>query len=523
MGIIDNPLEVLLSTKFEFEELLLSCKSLDTYEAQTSFIKLLPREVSQIVPQSVMLTPRQNVRLIVETCVTSEAAFVAFLDTLAYLEADVSDPFAFHEIICYLYSRQIALVEAYAQRFFNESRIHGKYTEERLSALHKIIVKMDAERNVVHQHYSLLIAQSGQLDVKIGGFVSSPKSIIHNKPANEIYDFYGLAQNKDATLLLQFAENLAGATTSPEVRSELHGWVTQTIEKLHLEFDPVAYRAKKAQITLVDDERLHFVIELIPTGISRKMPTGFKVKAYYVPGGQSTALHKLELIRTEYSRFQLEKELIPDLKKLLTAQTAVDEIFLADMVVEFVLPANLLNYPVENILATKDTPLGDKHPVVVRSRERLTEEHAAARPYWKDHWQKLQKSKTSCGANLFWLPKDEPDAFRQVIGKKTALGVGLKFTPNFTAKPKQSDCLVPVYGNGTPVVVWLREQADQFDLEDLLSAELNCKHWRELPDLVKELRLERFNNGFGSHLVLIWDNPQHTPPGIEYTAPTQSN
>src|SRR5262249_51963377 len=64
----------------------------------------------------------------------------------------------------------------------------------------------------------------------------------------------------------------------------------------------------------------------------------------------------------------------------------------AQVVIEFILPDDILAYPVDEWVVGS-APLGLNYPVAVRSLDRLRDPSSSSRARWQHNWQALQRSR----------------------------------------------------------------------------------------------------------------------------------
>lgn len=189
--------------------------------------------------------------------------------------------------------------------------------------------------------------------------------------------------------------------------------------------------------------------------------------------------------------------------------------------VEFMLPRNLLNLPVDRWLvdaheSSFGTPLGARYPVVLRDLER--QRNSMTRSLWKSKWDRLTLDRAA------WRPPLVLDAGESGLGTselamrlEPALAVLVSGTSaweeNGASVPPQLDVALD---SGVPVMVWNRRgnaASDRF-LEDLAHRLSDGREVTRLPDTVRELRQRAFaapHERIPSHLTLLWDDPHSLP------------
>ena len=183
-----------------------------------------------------------------------------------------------------------------------------------------------------------------------------------------------------------------------------------------------------------------------------------------------------------------------------------------EVIVEFILPRELLFQAVEQWTNEAEEPLGRLSPVVVRPMQRLRE--PALQMGWQDCWDYLLNSQNKTLLHSLW-PFDRSQ-WRQVRGKlEEGKCIALRFVPDVLAPLRQHD-LHYLLSIGTPVALWPRQEDGLADFVQELQAFLANKPLKDLPEIIRAMRQELWENEKENtscyHLTLLWDDPNRRLP-----------
>ncbi|GAT82293.1 hypothetical protein [Streptomyces sp. F-3] len=188
-----------------------------------------------------------------------------------------------------------------------------------------------------------------------------------------------------------------------------------------------------------------------------------------------------------------------------------------DLTLEFLLPRDLLDLPVEKWAKRgfhgADGTLGEDHPVVVRSLERMERTDTHGR--WAKRWDALV---TACEGPVHWFPEDgrarlltEPQPVMVVLSDPP--GRGPDDSPGI-------DELGESLRAGVPIVVWDRRGGVDPAFRDELQELTSRKGIHRLPEVLRSLRIEAggedaagggSSTTLGRHAALLWDDPYRLP------------
>ncbi|MEI5102284.1 hypothetical protein RB200_32060 [Streptomyces sp. PmtG] len=189
-----------------------------------------------------------------------------------------------------------------------------------------------------------------------------------------------------------------------------------------------------------------------------------------------------------------------------------------DLTLEFVLPRELLCLPVEQ-WAKKgfhgaDGSLGEDHPVVLRSLERMERTDTHGR--WARRWDALL---TGCAGPVHWFPADGRS---RLLSDPRRVMVVLSDAPGRPGGPGAGvDELAESLRAGVPIVVWDRRGGVDPVFRDELADLAARTGIHQLPDAVRSLRIEAKggdaaegdSSTLGRHAALLWDDPYRLPGG----------
>jgi hypothetical protein len=194
-----------------------------------------------------------------------------------------------------------------------------------------------------------------------------------------------------------------------------------------------------------------------------------------------------------------------------------------DLALEFVLPRDLLDLRVERwrkaAFQGVGGVLGEDHHVVVRSLDRLNRRDLHGG--WARRWDAF--SKGSAG-RVHWFPED---GRAHLLSDPPPAVVVLSAPPGARdahRARRQLDELAEALRVGVPVVLWDRREQGDESFRAALRALLDRHDPRELPYVVKALRVASSGHDpeepekeaeegciVGRHVALLWDDPSRMP------------
>ncbi|MEV2234535.1 hypothetical protein AB0H69_39050 [Streptomyces phaeochromogenes] len=189
-----------------------------------------------------------------------------------------------------------------------------------------------------------------------------------------------------------------------------------------------------------------------------------------------------------------------------------------DLALEFVLPRDLLDLPVESWAKEKfgnaEATLGKDHPVVLRSLERV--EGRATHGRWAKRWDALRPG---CRGPVHWFPDEHSN---RLLSDPHPVMVVLSEPPGSQGSLSSGiDELDASLRAGVPIVVWDRRGGIDAAFRDELLELASCKGIHRLPDEVRSLRIAAGagdptrggSSELGHHAALLWDDPYRLPGG----------
>ncbi|SMF68482.1 hypothetical protein [Streptomyces sp. Amel2xC10] len=196
------------------------------------------------------------------------------------------------------------------------------------------------------------------------------------------------------------------------------------------------------------------------------------------------------------------------------------------VILEFVLPWELLNEPVEWWSKESDspypTPLALDYPVVVRSLERL--QRAAWHRPWHTKWR--QFSERPADSHSHWSRPAQDGAYffhleRELKEDRNAVCLVLSEPPGEDAGAGRREMLAGLRA-GVPAMIWHREDCSDAAFHDAVGEILQDRSLGGLADRIRQWRKEALALGpegwhdhVGRHLAILLDDPDRkpTPPG----------
>jgi transcriptional regulator with XRE-family HTH domain len=176
---------------------------------------------------------------------------------------------------------------------------------------------------------------------------------------------------------------------------------------------------------------------------------------------------------------------------------------------EFVLPRELLDLPVDQWWLDTDEPLGLNYPIVVRSLERMRNRQWHRE--WRRRWAQLGAQAAEHRLAPVVRPAiGDPTELRQLTAE-LAIDHKLTVLALDSAPPAGGPEVLAALRAGVPVIVWNREPlaSDAFaqdDLRQLFDPEQDPR------ENVRIMRVKAYGSQdprrhVGSHLTVLWDDP----------------
>jgi vWA-MoxR associated protein C-terminal domain/Effector-associated domain 2/vWA-MoxR associated protein middle region 0 len=310
--------------------------------------------------------------------------------------------------------------------------------------------------------------------------------------------------------LLIFIRNLAEHADG-EIAVALRDWADRFAQRLGLPTTP-----QDNQVEL-DHDTAYLVIECIPDGAGSD---GYLMSAW------------LKYDEEPAIRLYSDDEPQPLsrmahlLESLLVKDPAVVNRHTPDLMIEFVLPRALLSAPVDQLKITSgglERRLGIEYPVVVRSRDRLSQR--VLRHHWRSKWLQLRNDPAAATAFRVTQPHQyESEQLYAMLAERTVACLAMAFPPLVGDSDPPDELWVGLQA-GTPIVVWCRDTRDPgrviSELAALIDGDLMT-----LPQRVLELRRSAVQsadrNHPGNHLTLIFDDGDRIPePYLSLRSPSE--
>jgi hypothetical protein len=207
-------------------------------------------------------------------------------------------------------------------------------------------------------------------------------------------------------------------------------------------------------------------------------------------------------------------------EKLVADIEARSPNLLGTMTLEFVLPWELLNAPVDwwrkETQSSRPTPLAMDYPIVVRSLERLRTRRWHR--LWHQRWLRArQDGETS--TQVYW---SSPSGNDYLTLLETDLKSDDRITSLILSEPPHIDGaglgeVEAALRAGLPVIIWHRSDCTRKDFVNAVS-DLTGGTLAELPARARELRRQALrldpdirDSHIGRHLTVLWDDPERQP------------
>lgn len=201
----------------------------------------------------------------------------------------------------------------------------------------------------------------------------------------------------------------------------------------------------------------------------------------------------------------------------------------ADLWLEFVLPFELLNLPVDwwprDLSEVPHVPLAVDYPVVIRSLDRL--QNSAWHRFWRNRWLQLTISEhpsTSVYVNVAHRDGEHLRGLGARLGDSQHVVATVLSGPPLSGEGHGSRELEAALRSGLPVAVWHRAGHSTQEFVDVVTG-LLADGWQRFPAKVAAYRREaairdaddqgdtddQGTRHFGRDLTVLWDDPDRKP------------
>jgi NTP-dependent ternary conflict system VMAP-like protein/effector-associated domain 2 (EAD2)-containing protein len=305
-------------------------------------------------------------------------------------------------------------------------------------------------------------------------------------------------------------DGVARVANDPALARALRKWNRSWAERWQQTdlLDAAVWRTREDQ---QDPRNVHLIILIEPNPIE---PSQVLVKHWrqWDPNGWRPQRGTDKLVRFAALEAEVDS-LIADMETTLGAST--DASRTGEIWLEFVLPAELLNLPVQ-LWSKKPLPddtvaLALHHPVMVRSLERLRTPrlHLA----WRQRWAHL----TAGQLRPYWSQPSGDDYFTRLHAElsydKRIMSLVLSQPPdpgNDTAHREINAALQA----GIPAIIWHQVDCSLPEFRDAVSTLVADGALVHLPQRIATLRrdaLRRLGATHGKNVALLWDDPDRLP------------
>ncbi|MET7608155.1 SAV_2336 N-terminal domain-related protein [Streptomyces avermitilis] len=192
------------------------------------------------------------------------------------------------------------------------------------------------------------------------------------------------------------------------------------------------------------------------------------------------------------------------------------------LTLEFVLPFELLNVPVEwwskEMLPGSRVPLAVDYPVVLRSLDRL--QNAAWHRAWHSRWQQLKQSPHKSRAHWCRPYTDDTSGLhleRELTGDPRVVCLILSEPPSHPSGIGSRELRAGLR-TGVPMIIWHRRDCSDPAFREAVSEFLQRHNLDNLTEWAANLRREALaldpdhsDSHVGLHLAILLDDPEHMP------------
>lgn len=217
-------------------------------------------------------------------------------------------------------------------------------------------------------------------------------------------------------------------------------------------------------------------------------------------------------------RFVPEEALEETVQEIVAAAEADAPLPFGRLRIEFLLPTELLNLPVEGWSKEIDpfdgpVPLYRYHPVMVRSLERIRDRRRLAE--WRRRWHSLHNDPRAAE----WLASRGPGHMleEEITRDERIVTMVLSEPPPGGPDGAAREIRIALR-TGIPIVIWHRSLPPSPPFLQLIEELVAGGGMAELPDRASKLRITASmaddENEVGRGLVLLWDDPFRMPGGL---------
>ncbi len=311
-----------------------------------------------------------------------------------------------------------------------------------------------------------------------------------------------------------FLERIADRSAR-DLANRLRAWNDRIAATMHLGPELSAARADAVAVDNTPTTT-YLVMQLQPDGLD---PTVYHLSHWWQPGSGGLPVQRGEV--SMVTRDQIEAR-VGELVRRAELSLPGTELAL-----EFVLPFELLNTPVERwttepASSAGSEPLALRYQVVVRSLERMRSRHWHRA--WHQRWRRLL---TGPQAEVFWNTRSTRSGHELAMtlaGDERVVAVVLSEPPSPDCPQGNREALAALR-SGVPVIIWHRQDCSSREFKSTVS-ELTSGTIADLPARVCALRRSELTSGMGGavdvfrELTVLWDDPGRQPGVWEESRPT---
>jgi len=458
---------LLFADKSKLIDSLLNCQQIKNNDARKTIVNELSQLLSFNIPEHPEL--KMHVFKIVDKCINYNGGIEHFIDILLYFE----DESLTAQTVCNLLNT-----------LQNITRQPVSWMQ--LAKLKSLLNKIDCPPKEELR--------------KISGKCVPPHMSLPSKMNDMNSTLHWLAQigkRSEKSPILEFVSRLKQYIILDDALSKLDLWIDEVADEFKLSEEEKKNIGKEDTVEKYEkSDRYYLSFKLTP-----KYQGEYEVSAWLFNGNRMIK----KLLPDENIKIGLTKlpetvdNYIDDANEFFESMDISDK----QMIMEFFLPLELMNYGIEQMAVGDEFPIGIDYPVVIRSLERLENKkwHRRCAEFWKP-------SKIECEIDencSMWL-EDTDQNICSKLDKGTIL-FSLSFQP-------MENYLKSLIETGVPIAIWPRT-ANSDSINQYLKSVLPKHNVQQLTGLIHKTRRDiLWDTNNRKHLgciSLLWDNPYRLP------------
>jgi hypothetical protein len=307
--------------------------------------------------------------------------------------------------------------------------------------------------------------------------------------------------------IVAFAELIA-AECDEQLAALLHRWCDGQAHRLRLES---ALRELRAQVPPSRSGRLHLTIMISPDPVDADR---HEISHWRQDDPDEWPPPRGETVVTTLAGLEHE------VAKMISAAEEAWSKSDAEVVLEFVLPRDLLALPVHTWSTERDfgapQPLYMSYPTVIRSLERMTSRRSHR--VWRRRWASWTREPSV--ERVYFCDREDAEEHQRldaILSDERWLMTVLTATPPTSAVPGRDELFAALRA-GLPVIVWHPTVSSEV-VREVVTWLADSDDLGNLPALTRKHRLDALRNrssspdgGILGDLVVLWDDPSRMLP-----------